>query len=241
MYPNICKYLSDKLHFIVHYIKVKEEIMHNIEAVIFDLDGVLVDTAKYHYLAWKKLADELNIQFSIEDNERLKGVSRMQSLEIILEIGKATINNDVKIQLAQKKNNWYVEYISKLTPEDILPGVIVFLESIKAKGIKIALGSASKNSMLILNKLNLTDYFDAIIDGTKVSKAKPDPEVFLKGAKALEVLPSQCIVFEDAEAGVEAAINAGMHCIGIGSKIILKRANLVFSGFCDITFDNLEL
>lgn len=215
--------------------------MNNIKAIIFDLDGVLVDTAKYHYLAWKKLAEELNIDFSVEDNERLKGVSRMQSLDIILEIGSITLDNITKLELAQKKNSWYVEYITKLTPDDILPGVIPFIKSIKNSNIKMALGSASKNSMLILNKLYLTKYFDAIIDGTKVSKAKPDPEVFLKGAEALKVLPCQCIVFEDAEAGVEAAINAGMHCIGIGSENILKKADLVFSGFTDIVFDKLEL
>ncbi|MBU3190393.1 beta-phosphoglucomutase [Clostridium bowmanii] len=215
--------------------------MHNIKGFIFDLDGVLVDTAKYHYLAWRRLAEELNIDFSLRDNERLKGVSRMQSLEIILEIGNITLNDATKIELAQKKNNWYVEYISKLTPEDILPGVIGFLESVRDNGIKVALGSASKNSMLILDKLNLTNYFDAIIDGTKVSKAKPNPEVFLKGAEALNLLPNQCIVFEDAEAGVEAAINAGMYCIGIGSKDVLKKAHLVLSGFYNMTFDKLEL
>jgi beta-phosphoglucomutase len=226
---------------IVVFMKIREEAMHNIKAVIFDLDGVLVDTAKYHYLAWKRLAEELGIEFSIEDNERLKGVSRMQSLEIILEIGNTKLDPDRKIEVAEKKNAWYVEYISKLTPEDILPGVIGFLKSIKANNIKVALGSASKNSMLILDSLNLTSYFDAIIDGTKVSKAKPHPEVFLKGAEALNVLPNQCIVFEDAEAGVEAAINAGMYCIGIGSKDILKKAHLVLSGFSDTTFDKLEL
>ena len=215
--------------------------MRSIKAMIFDLDGVLVDTAKYHYLAWKRLAKELNIEFSIEDNERLKGVSRMNSLEIILGIGGITLDNDAKVKLADKKNIWYVEYISKLTPADILPGVIDFLKSIKINGLKIALGSASKNSMLILNNLKLTDYFDAIIDGTKVSNTKPDPEVFLKGALALEVLPCQCIVFEDAQSGIDAAINAGMYCIGIGSKNILKKANLVLSGFSNMTFDKLEL
>lgn len=215
--------------------------MENIKAIIFDLDGVLVATAKYHYLAWKRLAKELNIDFTIEDNERLKGVSRMKSLDIILEIGNITLDDDTKIELAQKKNTWYVEYISKLTPADILPGVIVFLKSLKAKGLKIAIGSASKNTMLILNKLELTNYFDAIIDGTTVSKAKPNPEVFLKGALALKVLPCQCIVFEDAQAGIDAAINAGMFSIGIGSKDILKKANLVLPGFSNIIFDNLEL
>ncbi|MBU3160006.1 beta-phosphoglucomutase [Clostridium frigoris] len=215
--------------------------MHNIKAIIFDLDGVLVDTAKYHYLAWKRLAQELNIEFSIEDNERLKGVSRMNSLEIILEIGNITLDDDTKIKLAEKKNIWYVEYISKLTPADILPGVIDFIESIKANGLKIALGSASKNSMLILTNLKLTDYFDAIIDGTKVSSAKPNPEVFLKGALELNIPPCQCIVFEDAQAGIDAAINAGMYCIGIGSKNRLKKANLVLSGFSNMTFDKLGL
>ncbi|MCB2294981.1 beta-phosphoglucomutase [Clostridium algoriphilum] len=215
--------------------------MYNIKAIIFDLDGVLVATSKYHYLAWKRLAQELNIEFTIEENERLKGVSRMNSLEIILEIGNITLDDDTKIELAEKKNTWYVEYISKLTPTDILPGVIDFIESVKESNLKIALGSASKNSMLILNKLNLTHYFDAIIDGTKVSRAKPDPEVFLKGAQALKVLPCQCIVFEDAQAGIDAAINAGMLSIGIGSKDILKKANLVLSGFSNIIFDKLEL
>ncbi|MCB2352951.1 beta-phosphoglucomutase [Clostridium estertheticum] len=215
--------------------------MRSIKAMIFDLDGVLVDTAKYHYLAWKRLAEEINIEFSIEDNERLKGVSRMKSLEIILEIGSITLDNDAKIKLADKKNIWYVEYISKLTPADILPGVIDFLKSIKINRLKIALGSASKNSMLILNNLKLTDYFDAIIDGTKVSSTKPNPEVFLKGALALNTPPCQCIVFEDAQSGIDAAINAGMYCIGIGSKNILKKANLVLSGFSDMTFDKLGL
>ncbi|APC39365.1 beta-phosphoglucomutase [Clostridium estertheticum] len=215
--------------------------MRNIKAIIFDLDGVLVATAKYHYLAWKRLAKELNIEFSIEDNERLKGVSRMNSLDIILDIGGLTLDNDAKIKLAAKKNIWYVEYISKLTPADILPGVIDFLESIKINGLKIALGSASRNSMLILKNLKLTDYFDAIIDGTKVSSTKPNPEVFLKGAFALNTPPCQCIVFEDAQSGIDAAINAGMYCIGIGSKNILKKANLVLSGFSDMTFDKLEL
>ncbi|MBU3170559.1 beta-phosphoglucomutase [Clostridium estertheticum] len=215
--------------------------MRNIKAIIFDLDGVLVATAKYHYLAWKRLAKDLNIEFSIEDNERLKGVSRMNSLDIILDIGGLTLDNDAKIKLADKKNIWYVEYISKLTPADILPGVIDFLESIKINGLKIALGSASKNSMLILKNLKLTDYFDAIIDGTKVSSTKPNPEVFLKGALALNTPPCQCIVFEDAQSGIDAAINAGMYCIGIGSKNILKKANLVLSGFSDMTFDKLGL
>ena len=214
--------------------------MHNIKAVIFDLDGVLVNTAKYHYLAWKRLAKELNIEFSDSDNESLKGVSRMKSLDIILDLGNITLDYNTKIELAQKKNVWYVEYISKLTPKDILPGVLIFLESTKSNNIKIALGSASKNTMLILEKLNLTHYFDVIIDGTKVRSSKPNPEVFLKGAQELKLLPYQCIVFEDAQSGVEAALSAGMYCIGIGNSDILKKANLVLSGFSGMTFDKLK-
>jgi len=214
--------------------------MYNIKAVIFDLDGVLVNTAKFHYLAWQRLATELNIKFCAQDNELLKGVSRMQSLDIILGLDNVTVDCDTKIELAQKKNGWYVEYISKLTPKDVLPGVISFLESLKLNNIKIALGSASKNTVLILNKLHLTNYFDVIIDGTKVSRSKPDPEVFLKGARELNLLPNECIVFEDAQSGVEAALSAGMYCIGIGTKDILKKANLVLPGFSGMTFDKLK-
>lgn len=204
--------------------------MTNIKACIFDLDGVLVDTAKYHFLAWKRLASELNINFTEKDNERLKGVSRMRSLEIILEIGDVSFDNETKINLTEKKNKWYVEYISQLTPDEILQGTEEFLKLAKSNDIKLALGSASKNSMLILDKLNLTNYFDAIIDGTKVTNAKPDPEVFLMGAKKLNVCPKNCVVFEDAAAGIKAAQNAGMYSIGIGSPEILNSADLVIPG-----------
>ncbi|MCG8541847.1 MAG: beta-phosphoglucomutase [Clostridia bacterium] len=215
--------------------------MSQIKACLFDLDGVLVDTAKYHFLAWKRLADELHIKFTKEDNERLKGVSRMRSLDIILEIGQIHFDSETKLKLAAKKNNWYVDFIKELTPDEILPGSEEFLKSAKANNFKLALGSASKNSMLILNKLNLVDYFDAIIDGTKVSKAKPDPEVFLRGAEELKVNPKQCVVFEDAEAGVEAAINADMYCVGIGSPQILKKANMVISGLHEMNLNKLNL
>ncbi|MCY6484866.1 beta-phosphoglucomutase [Clostridium aestuarii] len=213
--------------------------MTKIKACIFDLDGVLVDTAKYHFLAWKKLADELNIEFTKKHNERLKGVSRMRSLEIILEIGGIKLDDETKLQLAEKKNSWYVAYISKLTADEILPGVEEFLKLAKSNNLKLALGSASKNSMLILNNLKLVDYFDSIIDGTKVSKAKPNPEVFLKGAAELKIKPEHCVVFEDAEAGIEAAVNAGMHSIGIGSPEILSKADLVISGLHEMNLDKL--
>ncbi len=204
--------------------------MGKIKACLFDLDGVIVDTAKYHYIAWKELANEMGFDFTLEDNERLKGVSRMTSLDILLSIGNISKSEEEKLELATKKNENYLTYILKMGPEEILPGTKEFLESLKKEGIKIALGSASKNAMTILKRLELTPYFEAIIDGTKVSKAKPDPEVFLKGAEALNVAPEECVVFEDAEAGIEAAIAGGMKCVGIGSPEILNKANFVVEG-----------
>lgn len=215
--------------------------MNNIKACIFDLDGVIVDTAKYHYLAWKRLANELGFDFTEIDNERLKGVSRMDSLEILLEIGNKIFDEETKKSLADKKNSWYVEYISKMTENEILPGVKEFLTLLRKSGIKISLGSVSKNSMKILNSIHLISYFDAIIDGTKISKAKPDPEVFLKAAKELNVEPKDCIVFEDAAAGVEGAINAGMYSIGVGSAKILYRANKIIDSFTNKDLSLLEL
>lgn len=209
----------------------------DIKALIFDLDGVIVDTAKYHYLAWKRLADEIGFFFSVEDNERLKGVSRVRSLEILLEIGGIQLSEEEKTKLADKKNAWYVDYILKMTPDEILPGVISFLEQARQKGLKTAIGSASKNAKTILDRIDLLKYFDEIIDGNKVSKAKPDPEVFLLAASSLRVKPSECIVFEDAEAGVDAALNGNMHVIGIGSEKNLGKADLVISGFQNVLLE----
>ena len=210
-----------------------------IKACIFDLDGVIVDTAKYHYLAWKNLANSIDIDFTEEDNERLKGVSRMRSLGIIMEIGNKTVSEEEMQKLATQKNEEYVSYILKMDDSEILPGVLDFLNELKAANIGIALGSASKNAPTILKQIGLTEYFDAVIDGNSVSKAKPDPEVFLKGAEALNVSPNECIVFEDAEAGVEAALAGGMRCVGIGSEEILGKANLVVKGFQNLKFNNL--
>lgn len=211
-----------------------------IKACLFDLDGVLVDTAKYHYLAWKRLANELGFDFTKKDNERLKGVSRMDSLDILLEIGGKNFDKETKLKLAEKKNNWYVEYISKMTRDEILPGVEQFLTAVKNSGLKIALGSVSKNSMKILISTKLKDYFDVIIDGTKITHAKPNPEVFLKGAEELKIDPKYCVVFEDAAAGIEAAINAGMHSIGVGSKDILYKAEKVIPGFKNVDISILN-
>ncbi len=210
--------------------------MKEIKACIFDLDGVIVDTAKYHYIAWKRLANELGFDFTETDNERLKGVSRMRSLEILLEIGNQQYTLEEKEAMAHKKNTWYVEYIEKMTPEEILPGVEAFLRDLRKNNIKIALGSASKNAPLILERVNLMPYFDAIIDGTSVKEAKPDPEIFIKGAEALNEMPENCVVFEDAEAGIEAAVNAKMRSVGIGDKDRLHKANIVMSDMKNLDY-----
>lgn len=213
--------------------------MISLKACIFDLDGVIVDTAKYHYIAWKQLADELGFLFTEDHNELLKGVSRMRSLDILLEIGHIKKSEEEKQVLAAEKNERYVAYISRMTPQEILPGVTPFLKGLKEKGIKAALGSASKNAPMILDRIGLLSWFDVIIDGNHVSKAKPDPEVFLKGAASLKVHPSECIVFEDAIAGIEAAKNGGMHCVGIGDAKVLHDADLVIPGFEDFTAEKL--
>ncbi|RLD63685.1 MAG: beta-phosphoglucomutase [Bacteroidetes bacterium] len=211
-----------------------------IKACIFDLDGVIVDTAKYHYLAWKRLSNELGFDFSENDNEQLKGVSRMTSLDILLGIGGLSFSHDEKLKLAEKKNKWYVEYISKMTPDEILPGVIDFISSLRKNKIKIALASASKNAITILNQIDMTNYFDVIIDGTKVKEAKPNPEVFLKSAQELGIEPQYCIVFEDAVAGIQAAINAEMHNVGIGNADILTKADYVINNFESFDFEKLN-
>ena len=208
----------------------------NIQACIFDLDGVIVDTAKYHYQAWRKLANSLGFDFTEVENEQLKGVSRMESLEIILSIGKKTLDDAAKQALATQKNDWYLEHIAAMTPNEILPGVIYFLDELKAKNIRIALGSASKNAVLTLEKVNLLNYFELIIDGTKTTRSKPDPQVFQLGAKGLGIAPENCIVFEDAAKGVTAARSAGMYAIGIGNAHDLTHAHAVISSFEHINF-----
>lgn len=214
--------------------------MTEIKACLFDLDGVLVDTAKYHFIAWRELAEELGFVFTEQDNERLKGVSRAASLNILLEIGGLELSEEEKARLAEQKNNRYVEYIAKMDSSEILPGALSFLKECREAGIKVALGSASKNAMTILNNTGLTPYFDAIIDGTHTSAAKPDPEVFLLGAQAVAVAPEHCIVFEDAEAGILAATRAGMSSIGIGSPETLSEANFVVPSLAQISVTKLQ-
>lgn len=212
-----------------------------VKGCIFDLDGVIVDTAKYHYLAWKKLTSILNINFTKEDNERLKGVSRMASLDIILEIGNVVYDDKMKEEYADLKNKWYLDYINRMTPEEILPGSLEFISELKNAGIKIAIGSASRNTPLILERLAIRNLFDAVADGNIIRKAKPDPEVFITAAKLLGVSPADCVVFEDAVAGVEAALNAGMRCVGIGSEKILTNAHYVIAGLDKMSLKKLKL
>lgn len=206
-----------------------------IRGLIFDLDGVIVDTAKYHFIAWKELADKLGIPFTLKDNERLKGVSRVRSFEIILEIGNRAMTAEQIQEYCEWKNNRYLEYINRLKESEILPGAKQFLLDARADGYRVGLGSASKNTALILDKLNITALFDAVIDGNKVSKAKPDPEVFVRCAADIGLRPSECVVFEDAEAGVEAAHNGGMIAVGIGSRDRLPDADVNLDGFEGIT------
>ncbi|KAA3437898.1 beta-phosphoglucomutase [Rufibacter hautae] len=214
--------------------------MNTIKACLFDLDGVLVDTAVYHFKAWRQLAQTLGIDFTEHDNERLKGVSRVRSLEIILEIGGQTMDQERMLALCEQKNTEYLQDVAKMTPDEILPGVVDFLQALKAEGIKIALGSASKNAQLILERTNLLPYFDAIIDGRHVIHGKPDPEVFLKGAQALEVLPQECVVFEDAVAGVEAAKNGHMLCVGVGQPEVLTQADIVVKDLTEMSVARLH-
>jgi len=208
----------------------------NYKMAIFDLDGVIVDTAKYHYLAWKELADKLGFEFTHEHNERLKGVSRMQSLEILLEIGgmSDSFSQAEKEFMASEKNHRYVEYIGELHQDEILPGSRELLNELRRHGIKVALGSASKNAPQILQRLGIADLFDIIADGNNTKKAKPDPEVFLLAANALGINPKDCIVFEDAQAGIEAAIAAGMSVVGVGSAENLCGAELYVNSLADI-------
>jgi len=206
-----------------------------IKAVIFDLDGVIVDTAKYHYLAWRKLANNLGFDISIEQNEQLKGVSRVVSLNKILDWGGVNLDQNQKNELLLSKNEVYLKYIKTLTTNDILPGIMQALNYLKKNNILISLGSASKNANIILERLEIKDKFNAIIDGNVVTHAKPDPEVFLKAANKLNILPKYCAVIEDAQAGVQAANSAGMISVGIGSKSNLNKADYVLESTAKLT------
>ncbi|MBU2927767.1 beta-phosphoglucomutase [Winogradskyella psychrotolerans] len=212
----------------------------NKKGFIFDLDGVIVDTAKYHFLAWQRLAKDLDIDFTEEENEQLKGVSRVRSLEKILAWGNKTISQELFNELMGKKNEEYLSFIAEMDDNEILPDVPRVLNLLKEMEQPISLGSASKNARTILKRVNLLSSFDAIVDGNDVTKAKPDPEVFLIAAKEINVKPEDCIVFEDSVAGVTAANTANMISIGIGSKEVLGHATYVFSDFTEISDDFIK-
>ena len=201
------------------------------KAFIFDLDGVIVDTAKYHFLAWQKIASDLGIEFTPEHNEELKGVSRVRSLDIILKLGNIQASEENKNKWLTKKNEDYLAYIEHMDDSEILPGVVAILEYIKEKKQLIALGSASKNARPILEKVNILHLFDAIVDGNDVTNAKPDPEVFLRAAKLLNATNENSMVFEDSVAGIQAANIANMTSIGIGDEKILYEAKYNFKDF----------
>ena len=206
-----------------------------IRGLLFDLDGVLVNTNPLHCQAWKELAEELDIPFTPEDHEAFLGISRAQCLELLLQKGNRTFSPQEKARLCDRKNDRYRELIGGLTPAALLPGVPEFLRAARAEGYRIGLGSVSKNAGFILERLKIMGLFDAVIDGTQIVKGKPDPEVFLKGARALNLLPEQCVVFEDSAAGIEAAHRGGMKAVGIGPPQRLPEAELTIPGFAGRT------
>lgn len=211
-----------------------------IKACIFDMDGVIVDTAKYHFQAWIRLAEELGIELQMHHEEFLKGLSRVDSLERILELGHVELDSQTKIELMEKKNARYLNLIQDMNEEEILPGVEAFLALLREENIRIALGSSSKNAKKILDLIGLSDAFDQIVDGSMVTFSKPDPEVFLKGADLLGVSPQNTVVFEDALSGIKAALDGGFYVVGVGNPEVLKSADMVISGVDQMTFDKLQ-
>ncbi len=211
------------------------------KALIFDLDGVIVDTAKFHFMAWKTLADELGLFFDETVNERLKGVSRMRSFEIILEVNGAEkrFSEEEKEALIKKKNDLYVSFVKTLTPSDMLPGIAEFIDRAKAAGLKCAVASVSKNAPMVLDALGAADKFDYVADAAKVTKSKPAPDIFLVCAGALGVSPSDCIGIEDAQAGVEAIKAAGMYSVGINVTVTSCEPDLALRSTSELDFDKI--
>jgi beta-phosphoglucomutase len=190
--------------------------MSKIKGVIFDLDGVLVSTDEFHYQGWARLAADEGISFTREDNHRQRGVSRMESLEVLLENSDKVYTDEQKLEMATRKNGYYVEFLQDLTPADALPGAREILAALREAGVKLAVGSSSRNTPLIMEKVDICGFFDAVADGNDITRSKPDPEVFLLAAERLGLKPEECVVVEDAEAGVEAARRGGMRVVGVG-------------------------
>ncbi len=211
-----------------------------IKGFIFDLDGVIVDTAKYHYLAWKSLANSLGFDLSEEENEQLKGVSRVESLEYILKLGKVTLSDNEKSKFLYSKNDQYINLLDELSSDDILPGIMNLLDEIKNAKMGLALGSASKNSKPILSKLGILEMFDFISDGNSTSKSKPDPEVFYIAAKGIGLNPSDCVVVEDSIKGLEAAKTGGFMSIGLGDAKVLANSDATFESLEGITLTKIQ-
>lgn len=201
------------------------------KAWIFDLDGIIVETTHFHFKAWQRLADSLDIHFDESHNEAIKGVGRSRALKKILSLDNRSVSDRRFQELMDQKNSWYRDYLGKLTPDNILEGIPAFLAEIRDMGGKLVIGSSSKNARYVIDYLQLTDTFDAIVDGTNVDQGKPDPGIFLQGAEAVGAEAGECIVFEDAAAGVKAANAAGMLCVGVGSEELLGDADLVISTF----------
>ena len=213
---------------------------NGIKGVIFDLDGVLTCTADYHYVAWKRVADELGVYFDRTINERLKGIDRIASLEIMLERSENHYTPEEKMKIAGRKNGYYLELIGKITPKDLYPGVLELLERIKAGGIKTALGSASRNAFEITAKLGIKDYFDAIVDANRINRGKPDPEIFITAAEMMGLKCSDCAVVEDSTAGIKAAKAAGMTAVAIGRPEQFPGADLVYSETGELDLDDID-
>ena len=211
-----------------------------ISGCLFDMDGVIVDSAKHHFTAWKMLADELSIPFTLDDNKLLKGLSRIDSLEKILSLGSLELNSNTKLLLMEKKNVLYLYLVSKMSEYEILPGVKDLILELRREGVGVCLGSSSKNATVILKNINLFNLFDGIVDGNHITLSKPDPEVFLKGAEILGISPSECVVFEDAASGIEAALSGGFFALGIGDASELSRANFVVSDLCGMSLEKLN-
>lgn len=212
-----------------------------IKGFIFDLDGVLTDTAEYHYQAWKRLADKLGIPLNHEMNEQLKGISRMDSLERILALGNQTEKYSVeeKEQLANEKNEDYKKLILNVTPNDLLPGIANLLADLKKENMRLALASASKNGPVIMEKLGIADLFDTVVDPASLANGKPDPEIFIKGAEQLQLRPEECVGVEDAQAGIESINAAGIFSVGVGTKEMMKNADYAVSDTSELKLSDI--